>query len=308
MYLGHIKNIDLVNSEEIYDPSTNNHIIKLKLFKDANLCCPYCGTIGEYKLRSSCYQTINHSSAIEDKITIKLYRRVFLCICGKTFKEPNPFSNSKRKLTMQMEMKILIALKDINKSFKAIANEFNLSITTIQSLFDSKVDIKRQTLTEVLCVDEVYSKHCSYHKYCFIIYSPQLDKILDVLPSRNKDSLIAYFNKIPIEERNKVKYFSMDLYDIYRQVAQFCFPNALICADHFHVIKNLTDCFNAARIRIMKKYEHLKGQNDNWYWLYKKYWKKLLKNPEKLGHIKFKVNRSGMYLTEHEIVEYMLSN
>ena len=70
----------------------------------------------------------------------------------------------------------------------------------------------------------------------------------------------------------------MDLYEVYRQVAHLCFPNALVCADHFHVIKNLGDNFNSARIRIMKQYEHLKDQNDNWYWLYKKYWKKLLKN------------------------------
>ena len=104
-----------------------------------------------------------------------------------------------------------------------------------------------------------------------------------------------------------VKYFSMDLYEVYRRVAKIAFPKALICADHFHVIKNLTDFFNSARIRIMKKYEHLKGQNDNWYWLYKKYWKKLLQNPEKLGYKKFRVNRSGMYLDDHQIVDYMLS-
>lgn len=39
----------------------------------------------------------------------------------------------------------------------------------------------------------------------------------------------------------------------------------------------------------------------------KKFWKKLLKNPEKLGYKKFRVNRGGMYLTEHEVVNYMLS-
>ena len=57
----------------------------------------------------------------------------------------------------------------------------------------------------------------------------------------------------------------------------------------------------------MKKYEHLKGKNDNWYWLYKKYWKKLLQNPDKLGYKKFRVSRSGLYLDDHQIVDYMLS-
>ena len=119
--------------------------------------------------------------------------------------------------------------------------------------------------------------------------------------------MCAYFGRIPIVERKKVKYFSIDLYDVYRQVAHLCFPNALVCADHFQVIKNLGDCFNSARIRIMKKYEHLKNQNDSWYWLYKKYWKKLLKEPSRLGYKKFKTKRSGLYLDEHQIVDYMLS-
>ncbi len=73
------------------------------------------------------------------------------------------------------------------------------------------------------------------------------------------------------------------------------------------MIKNLSSYFNKARIRIMKKYEHLKSQNDNWYWIYKKYWKLLLKNPENLGYKKFKLSHSNKWLNEHQIVEYMLS-
>lgn len=61
-------------------------------------------------------------------------------------------------------------IKDINKSFKDVALKFNVSITTITNIFDSRIDAKRQPLSKVLCVDEVYSKLCGYHKYCFIIY------------------------------------------------------------------------------------------------------------------------------------------
>ena len=299
--------IDIESSEEIYDPKSNNHIILLKLKKEKYIVCPNCGVVNDSKLRSSVKQLIKHSSALENNITLKLYRRIYKCECGYTFKENNPFTNNKNKLTFYKENKILLALKDINKTFKSIAKEFNVSKTTIINLFDSRVNFPRQKLTEVICVDEVYSKHCGYHKYCFIIYSPQLNKILDVLPSRHQEDLFDYFARIPIEERMSVKYFSMDLYEVYRRVAKIVFPKALICADHFHVIKNLTDFFNSARIRIMKKYEHLKGKNDNWYWLYKKYWKKLLQNPDKLGYKKFRVSRSGLYLDDHQIVDYMLS-
>ena len=305
--LDYINGIDSENSDEIYDPTTNNHIIILRLLKDSHLSCPHCGLVNSFISKGSKSQFLYHSSANENNIKIKLMRRVYLCECGHSFKEPNPFLTLKRKNTLQREFKILESLRDINKSFTDVANEFNISTTSVINTFDAKVDIKRQTLTEVLCVDEVYSKHCGYHKYCFITYSPQLDKILDVLPSRNKEDLCGYFGNIPITERNRVKYFSMDLYDVYRQVAELCFPNALVCADHFHVIKNLGDNFNKARIRIMKKYENKKNQNDSWYWLYKKYWKKLLKAPHKLGYKKYKVTKSGMYLDDHQVVDYMLS-
>lgn len=301
-----ISNVDLEDSDEIYTQSNNNHTIVLRFKKLVNYYCPYCGLLNCYKPRSILTQVINHSSNIENNITVKMKRRVYICECGKTFRDPNPFTETKRKTSNQKIDKILTSLKDINKSFSDTAAEFNISVTSVQKIFDSNVDTPRLECTTVYCVDEVYAKHCGYNKYCFITYSPQLDKILDVLPSRNKEDLCGYFAKIPLDERKKVKYFSMDLYDVYKQVAELCFPNALVCADHFHVIKNLNDCFNSARIRIMKKYEHLKNRNDNYYWLYKKYWKKLLKASDKLGYTKFQVNRSGLLLDEHQIVDYML--
>lgn len=207
----------------------------------------------------------NHSSGIEKNITIKLNRRIYQCECGRYFTEENPFTSTKRKNTLQKEYKIFLVLKDINKSFSDVAKEFDVSTTTVINTFDAKVDIRRQTLTEVISVDEVYSKHFAYRQYCFIVYSPQLDKILDVLNSKNKEDLISYFARIPENERKRVKYFSMDLYGIYRQVAKLCLPNAIICAVHFHVIKNLCECFNKGRVRIIKKYEHLKYNDDTWY-------------------------------------------
>ena len=53
----------------------------------------------------------------------------------------------------------------------------------------------------------------------------------------------------------------MDLYDNYRLIAQKYFPNAKVCADSFHVIKNLMECFRKIRIRVMKRYEKLKSKS-----------------------------------------------
>lgn len=85
------------------------------------------------------------------------------------------------------------SLKNINTSFKDVTEEFKVSPTTIANVFDDYVDIQRGNLTEVLSVDEVYSKHTSYTHYCFHIYSPQLDKVLDILPSRKRNIYVLTF-------------------------------------------------------------------------------------------------------------------
>ena len=304
--LDHI-GIDATTSFESFDPSTTNHTIFIHLLKLDEISCPLCGVVNDYVCTGSRSQILKYSSAVEDNISIKLYRRTFKCkSCGHNFKESNPFTEAKRSTSLHKDMKILEALKGLNLNYTSIAKRFNVSVTYVTNLFDKKVDLNRLPLPEVMCVDEVYSKRLSHHKYCFIIYSPYDRKIIDVVDSRRMNNLIDYFSRIPSAEKNNVKYFSMDLYDNYRDLAMKCFPKAIICADSFHVIKNLSQCFHRIRIRIMKKYGHLKDNNDNYYWLFKKYWKLLTKDSSKLSYKHFET-RSNQWMTCREVIDYMLS-
>lgn len=301
-------NIDSLTSYESYDSTLNNHIIFVHLIKDDNIVCPLCGTINDHTNKGSKSQLIKYSSALEDNITIKLYRRIYKCnSCNHTFKEHNPFTEVKRQTSIHRDYKILESLKSITSTYTHTAKKFNVSTTYVINLFDKKVDLKRLKLPEIICVDEVYSKRLSYHHYCFIIYSPKERKIVDVLNSRRLEQLDDYFFKIPRIERDAVRYFSIDLYDNYKILAKKYFKNALICADSFHVIKNLSQFFHRLRIRVMKQYSYLKNQNDNYYWLFKSYWKLLTKDRSKLTHKKQKIGRSKQYMSSYEIIDYMLS-
>lgn len=300
-------NIDDESSYETYDVSQSNHTIILHLKKDEHLCCPKCSN-KEIKLTGSKFQMIKFASALEDNINIKLYRRCYKCTrCSSYFKEPNPFTESKRTTSLQKDIKILEALRSVTANYTQIAKQFNVSPTYVTNLFDKKVDLKRNKLTQVICVDEVYSRKISRTSYCFILYSPQLRKVLDVIDSRKLNVLDDYFARIPKEERDSVLYFSMDLYNTYRIIAKRYFPKALISADSFHVIKNLHECFQSLRKRVMKRYENLKYEGSNYYWLYKKYWKMLLIDRTKLSYKRIRVSKSGMYMTPREIIDYMLS-
>jgi transposase len=188
-----------------------------------------------------------------------LYRRQYQCIdCGRYFKEDNPFSFEKKSTSIFTEDMIVEDLRSLTATYKSVAQKYNVSTTYVQNTFDKNVSLSRLPLPEVMCVDEVYSKKLSYHKYCFIVYSPMDRKIIDVMPSRHKDILSTYFSRISSEERGNVKYFSTDLYETYRQLAQKYLYNAVICTDPFHVIENLSTCLQNVRRRIMSEYAHLK--------------------------------------------------
>lgn len=300
-------NIDLTKSYEIYDPSTNNHTIHLYLLKDKTIVCQNCGSI-DISIKGSVKSSINYSSPLENNITIILHKRQYRCNdCNKTFYQSNPIISEGKNISIQKDFNILQALRDKNKTFTQVAKDFNISPTYVQNLFDKKVSLKRLSLPNVLCIDEVYSKRLTKHKYCCVLYAPQWKSIVDILPSRHKLNLIDYFAKIPISEKDNVKFISMDLWDSYRDVAKLCLPKAKICADPFHVIKHLIECFKRIRIDVMKKYEHLKYEQSNYYWLFKKYFNFLETDLSKLPDHPIRVSHSGMYMTKYQIITFMLS-
>ena len=194
----------------------------------------------------------------------------------------------------------------MTNTFTAVAKKYQVSTTYVINLFDKKVELKRLNLPEVLSIDEVYGRKLTYKGYCFVLYAPQWKKIVDVLDSRKKLDLIDYFARISLEEKSKVKYVSMDLYETYRIVIKKCLPNAIICADPFHVVKQLVTCFESIRKRVMRRYEELKNQGHNYYWLYKKYKWMLLKDLSKIKDVHYVVSKSGMIMNKYQIVKCML--
>ena len=305
LHLDNIK-IDVEKSYESYNPGNNHHIITIHLLKQDEIICPHCAS-NKNIVRGSKLHIINYSSILEDNLFIHFHRRIYKCKqCNKYFLEHNPFCDNGRRNSIYKDYKIIQALKELTATYTSVANRFNVSPTYVANIFDRKVDLARLPLSKIICVDEVYSKRLSYHHYCFIIYSPRDRKIIDVLDSRHSDDLGDYFSKIPMEERNSVEFFSTDLYEAYRKIAKKYFPKAKICADPFHVIKNISNCVHAVRIDTMKKYSYLKKENNNYYWLFKSFWKLITRDPSKLSHKKFKIGRSGQYLSQVEIVERML--
>lgn len=134
-----------------------------------------------------------------------------------------------------------------------MAERYSLSITKAQRIFDKHVQIERKKLPRILSIDEHYFPELDYDSlYCCLLMDFNDGTLIDVLPDRKKEYLISYFSKIKNmtldhktgkSEFNNVGYISIDLWEPYKSVAQTYFSKAIICADSFHIIKNLTKLF-----------------------------------------------------------------
>ena len=139
-------------------------------------------------------------------------------------------------------------------SFTDIAKSANVTSQTVINYFKKYIDCKRKTLPEVLCIDEFKNLSFGKGKYACLLLNYQTGEIVDVLPSRRLDYLQYYFNKIPKEEKENVKFLISDMYDGYKHLHDYVFHKSVFVIDAFHYIRYITDAFNKVRIRVMKSF------------------------------------------------------
>lgn len=254
--------IEKLTSVDLYD---NSILIKVRLKYDHEIKCPLCKN-EKVKIHGYSKRTLIHSTLVNRKCTILYEQRRYKCdICELTFSEKNPFINTSENVTYETKVNVLKDLKYVYNTYTSVALRYNLSITKVQRIFDKHVHIERKTLPEALSIDEHYFPESDYDSlYCCLLMNFENGEMIDILPDRKKDYLSGYFTKIKlgtlndktnISELDNVKYISIDLYDNYKSIAEIYFPKALICADSFHVIKNLTDAFRDVRLRCRRKTE-----------------------------------------------------
>ena len=148
-------------------------------------------------------------------------------------------------------------LKSPHMTFKEAAQLTGISVSSVIRIFDEHCHIPRLTFLEAVCVDEVYSPGSCFENsdYVCIFYDFYEHKIIDVLPSRKKNYLHTYFQPFQgTGELNSVHFLVMDMHKTYKIIGRMYMKKAVICADSFHVIKQLNDSLSKLRVRIMKRY------------------------------------------------------
>ena len=69
----------------------------------------------------------------------------------------------------------------------------------------------------------------------FIIVDQVHANIFDINNSRLSKDIETYFNRYSKQERDKVKYITLDLYKPYYKILKKIFRNAILIPDRFHI-------------------------------------------------------------------------
>lgn len=257
-----------------YSSENGNAIVHILLADNHRPACPRCDH-HSLKIKEYVQKDITHSVLSNRKCIIRYKARRYQCLyCGKTFYETNPFCFHKQKLSILTVQNILRDLKCQNETFASISRRYHVSPTTVASLFDKYVNMKRSSLPPYMSWDECYAfHHLGYNsKYVCMLLDYQTASPVELLPSRREEYLLRYFDSIPKQERDNVKMISTDMWETYRIVIHRMFPKALLCLDHYHLSQEWSRQMDRVRIRIMKNYsKDTETKKSNEYYLLKKF-------------------------------------
>ena len=249
--------------------------------------CPYCSgplKIKDYRKTKIIIGDFNNHQ------TVVIHKKCrYVCKeCNKTLTKKSPLCFKNTNISFSVIQAIMNDLRYVNETIVSIAERYHLSCTTIQKYADSFLIVPRLKLSESIGLDEIHSIPLTKRNssYLGVIVDNINRDLLELLPSRSKDELRRYFSTIPKEERLKVKYVTTDLWRPYKDISNIYLPNAKVCADPFHVIKNLNEPFNKFRVSIMNQ----KDKNSTAYYLLKNWWKLLLSD-----EYDFDINANGSY-------------
>ena len=135
-------------------------------------------------------------------------------------------------------------------SVTSIAKSCNLSAPTVFRVF-RHISYPVAKMPKVLSIDE-FKGNAGTRKYQCILTNPKDKQVLDILEGREQHILSDYFKQM--DNRSNVRYFVMDMWQLYKDIAETYFKNATIVIDKYHFIRQVTWAFDSVYKEEQKKF------------------------------------------------------
>lgn len=219
------------------ESATGEGLIEVKAHACFRPLCIHCGN-SRCRIKSSFIRTLKHTRQGNRLMMLHVRSHKYVCNrCGRFFNLRIPGVLPRRRSTESFRMEVYEKHHGgINQGYLSKTHE--IGHATVERWYQDFVckrvqELKNRPSPKVLGIDE----HFFTRKkgYATTLCDLGNHKVYDVVLGRSELSLQAYLERIP--ERYRTRIAVMDLSETYRQIVEKQFPNALIVADRFHVIR-----------------------------------------------------------------------
>lgn len=217
--------------------------------------CPKCAT-RSYSVHDRRWVKINDQPIRGAGIQLQVLKRRFRCPgCKKVFTEPLNGVRKGFKTTERYRRGVKWAAENF-ADLTRVQRAFGCSAGLIYKIFYEQLDIKwhermNDPWGKVIGIDEHSWRKCRKEKvteFASLIVDYDRGRIGEVVNGKTVQSMKDALAYIPGRER--VEQAVIDMCDPFKKFIKDFFPNAIIVADKFHVLRLLNPTINKARTEI----------------------------------------------------------
>ena len=207
------------------------------------LSCPRCSSV-RLRTKAQVRRTLKHGIWGGKLIYLRLKVHKWICLqCKRHFMTPIPGVLPKKRATEQFRQEVF-SLHHGGLTQKSLSNSHRIGTATVERWYHDFVayrvkELEGRTCPLIMGIDEHFFSRKD--GYATTIADLRNHKVFDVVLGRSESSLGAYLKRL--KGRERVQIVVMDLSETYRSLIRKYFPNAMIVADRFHVVRLLNHHF-----------------------------------------------------------------
>src|SRR5579875_2603530 len=209
--------------------------------------CPHCGSVANLYRHSNREQLIMDLPIHGKRVGLLLKRVRYKCReCSQTFWERIDHTVDEKRSCSQ-RLIAYIEKQSLKRTFVSISEDVGLDEKTVRNIFRDYINRLEETLRfetpKWLGIDEIHiiKPRC-------VITNIEERTLIDLLPNRNKETVIGYLNRLSNQER--VQYVTMDMWAPYRDAVRTVLPQATIIVDKFHVVRMANQALETIRKQV----------------------------------------------------------
>ncbi len=222
---------------------TRSNPLIFEVYCEEKARCPRCAS-DRCRVKDTFVRTIRHESFGARASALQVQTHKYLCLaCGRYFNERLPGVMPYARATEPFKREVC-QKHEQGISQRTLQRELLIGNATVERWYHRHVDLQSRELAnrdcpKVLGIDEHFFTKKQGYATTFVDLKKH--KVFDVVLGRSESSLRGFLNKL--KGREKVRVVVMDLSETYRSIIKKYFPNALIVADRFHVIRLINHHF-----------------------------------------------------------------